>query len=240
MKVVVSIGGSVLAPTRGPERVREHAAMVEALADEGITLGTVVGGGGTAREYIGTARDLGANEMILDEIGIAATRLNARLLIAALGERAVPSPAEDYEAAGEAMRRGDVSVMGGVAPAQTTDAVAAALAEYTNADLLVYATSVPGVFDADPNENEDARKFDRLAPGELVDVIADVEMSAGASAPVDLLAAKVIERAEMRTVVLDGTVPERIFDAVVRGDHDGTDVVPEGGADRPTYWTSEE
>jgi len=236
MKVVVSIGGSVLAPDLGAERVSEHAAVIEALADEGCSLGAVVGGGGVAREYIGTARDLGANEIQLDQIGIDVTRLNARLLIAALGEDAVPAPAEDYEEAGEAMRRGDVCVMGGVTPAQTTDAVSAALAEYVNADLLVYATSVPGVFSADPNETDDARRFDELSASELVDVIADLDMNAGSSAPVDLLAAKIIERSGVRTVVLDGTDPSRVADAVRYGDHEGTDVVPESAGDEPTYW----
>jgi uridylate kinase len=239
MNVVVSIGGSVFVPTVSAEHVRDYAAAVEELVDEGRTMGIVVGGGTTAREYIEAARGVGANEMILDEIGIAATRLNARLLTAALGESATPSPPADYETAGAAMRRDDVPVMGGIAPAQTTDAVAAALAEYTNADLLVYATSVAGVFDVDPNETADARKFDRLTPGGLVDVIADLERTAGASAPVDLVAAKVIERATLRTVVLDGTDPSRIVDAVRRGDHDGTDVVPDGETDEPPYWAAE-
>jgi uridylate kinase len=240
MKVVVNVGGSVLVPDLRADRVRAYADVIEDLAADGLTVGTVVGGGGVARDYIGCARGLGANEIQLDDIGIAVTRLNARLLIAALGERAVPSPAVDYEAAGEAMRRGDVTVMGGVAPAQTTDAVGAALAEYVNADLLVYATSVSGVYSDDPNESATATKFDRLSPGELVDVIADIEMSAGSSAPVDLLAAKVIERAGMRAVVLDGSDPEHVRRAVVRGDHDGTDIVPRGVEDEPTYWAGSE
>lgn len=239
MKVIVSIGGSVLVPDLHSGRVQEYARVIEKLANEGLTLGTVVGGGGLARKYIATARALGANEIQLDDIGIAVTRLNARLLIAALGESAVPSPAVNYEEAGMAMRRGDISVIGGVAPAQTTDAVAAALAEYTNADLLVYATSVPGVFDADPNETADARKFDRLTPAQLVEVTVDIEMDAGASVPVDLLAAKVIERAGLRTIVVDGTDPGRIADAVARGDHEGTDIVPEGSEEDPTYWARE-
>jgi uridylate kinase len=58
---------------------------------------------------------------------------------------------------------------------------------------------------------------------------------AGASAPVDLLAAKLIERSTMRTVVLDGTDPERVADAVLRGEHSGTDVVPEGSHE-PERW----
>ncbi|MCU4753724.1 UMP kinase [Halobacteria archaeon AArc-curdl1] len=239
MKVVVSIGGSVLVPEPGAARVEAHAAIVEDLVSEGCRVGAVVGGGGVAREYIGAARELGANEIELDQLGIDVTRLNARLLIAALGEDVVTAPARDYETAGDALRSGDICVMGGVAPAQTTDAVGAALAEYVDADLLVYATSVPGVYSADPNEDESATKYDELSAAELVDVIAGLEMNAGASAPVDLLAAKIIQRSGMRTIVLDGTDPERIARAVRHGDHEGTDVIPESAGEAPTYWASD-
>lgn len=235
MKVVVSIGGSVLVPDLEADQVNEHAAVVEQLADAGCTVGAVVGGGPTAREYVGTARELGANEIALDEIGIATTRLNARLLIAGLEGRAAPRIPKDYETAGEVLRREEIVVMGGVTPGQTTDAVSAALAEYVDADLLVYATSVPGVFSDDPNEVDGAEKFREMTPGDLVDAIADIEMKAATSAPVDLLAAKLIERSGMRTVVLDGTDPSNIAAAVLRGDHDGTDVVP-AGSDEPSYW----
>ena len=236
MRVVVSIGGSVLAPELDPHRVESHAGVIEGLATEGCSVAAVVGGGGVARDYIGTARNLGANEVQLDQIGIDVTRINARLLIAALGPEVDPKVAHDYEDAGDAIRRGDVSVMGGVMPGQTTDAVAAALAEYVGADLLVYATSVDGVYSADPDSDPDAEKYDRLTPAELVDVIAPMSRDAGAAAPVDLLAAKLIERAGMRTIVLDGTDPDRIGAAVRRGDHGGTDVVPADDDDEPTYW----
>ncbi|MFC6872934.1 MULTISPECIES: UMP kinase [Halobellus] len=237
MRVVVSIGGSVLAPDLDAGRVEGHAAVVETLVAEGCEVGAVVGGGGVAREYIGTARELGANEVQLDQIGIDVTRINARLLIAAIGSIVDPKVAHSYEDAGDALRRGDVSVMGGVMPGQTTDAVAAALAEYVGADLLVYATSVDGVYNADPSVDESAEKYDRLTGTELVDVVAPMSRDAGASAPVDLLAAKLIERSEMRTIVLDGTDPERIQDAVLRGEHNGTDVVPTGVDGEPSYWT---
>ncbi|MDQ2055714.1 MULTISPECIES: UMP kinase [Halobellus] len=237
MRVVVSIGGSVLAPDLDARRVEGHAAVVETLAEEGCEIGAVVGGGGVARDYIGAARELGANEVQLDQIGIDVTRINARLLIAALGPSVDPKVAHDYEDAGDAIRRGDVSVMGGVMPGQTTDAVAAALAEYVGADLLVYATSVDGVYSADPSTDDDAEKYEQLTGGELVDVIAPMSRDAGASAPVDLLAAKLIERAEMRTIVLDGTDPSRIEDAVLRGEHTGTDIVPTGVDGEPSYWT---
>ncbi|KAB1187320.1 MULTISPECIES: UMP kinase [Haloferax] len=235
MRVVISIGGSVLAPDLDPQRVEAHASVVESLAREGCEIGAVVGGGGVARDYIGAARELGANEVQLDQIGIDVTRINARLLIAALGSQVDPKVAHDYEDAGDAIRRGDISVMGGVMPGQTTDAVAAAFAEYVDADLLIYATSVDGVFSADPKSDPDATKFEEMTAGELVDVIGDIEMNAGSSAPVDLLAAKLIERAKMRTIVLDGTDPSRVEPAVLRGEHSGTDIIPEGG-DEPTYW----
>jgi uridylate kinase len=226
MKVVVSIGGSVLAPTVGSDRVGEYATVLQALADAGHELGVVVGGGPTAREYIGAARDLGANEIELDQIGIAVTRLNARLLVAALDDRAAPSPPEDHETAREALRRGDIPVMGGTVAGHTTDAVATALAEYVDADLLVYATSVPGVFDADPGEDDSATKFDSLTPAELTDVVSDIELAAGSNAPVDLLATKLLQRSGLRAVVLDGTDPENVT-AAIDGGHDGTNVVPE-------------
>lgn len=231
MRVVVSLGGSVLAPDLDHERVRAHAAAIAQLVESGVSVAVVVGGGSVAREYIEAARALDANEIELDEMGIAVTRLNARLLIAALDDRSAPAPAENYDEAKAALRRGEVAVMGGVMPGQTTDAVSAALAEFVDADLLVYATSVPGVFDADPNEDEGATRFERLTARELVDVIVGTEMNAGSSAPVDLLAAKLVQRSRMRTVVLDGTDPEAVVDAVLEGDHDGTEIVPDETAE---------
>jgi uridylate kinase len=236
MKVVVSIGGSVLVPDLGPDQVAAYASAVESLDDGGHTLGLVVGGGPTAREYIGAARNLGANEIELDQLGIEVTRLNARLLIAALDERAAPTPPEDYETGREAIRRGDIPVMGGAVAGQTTDAVGAAFAEYVNADLLVYATSVNGVFDADPSITDDALKYDQITPEKLVDIIAGIEMDAGSNAPVDILAAKIVQRSGIPTIVLDGSDPERVSAAIRTGDHDGTDVVPDEG-DGPGRWS---
>jgi uridylate kinase len=225
MRVVVSVGGSVLVPDLASSRVAGYAAAVEQLLDAGHEVCVVVGGGATAREYIGAARELGANETELDHLGIAVTRLNARLLIAALDERAVSAPATGHGAARTALRRGDVPVMGGTAAGHTTDAVATALAEYVDADLLVYATSVPGVFDADPKADPEATKYGRIGVDDLVALVAKMDIDAGSNAPVDLLATKLLQRAGLRAVVLDGSDPEAVV-AAVDGDHDGTDIEP--------------
>ena len=111
-----------------------------------------------------------------------------------------------------------------------------AFAESVDADLLVYATSANGVYDADPNADPDATQFGSMSPTELVDVVLPMSRDAGASAPVDLLAAKLIDRAGIRSIVLDGTDPSAVVDAVIRGDHTGTDVIPTDAAE-PTYWT---
>jgi uridylate kinase len=53
------------------------------------------------------------------------------------------------------------------------------------------------------------------------------QMNAGTNSVVDALAAKIIERSGVRTVVLDGTDPEDIERAVLEGTHEGTEVLPE-------------
>lgn len=238
MRVVLSIGGSVLAPTRAEERVAEYADAVRELVHTGCRVGVVVGGGAVAREYIDSGRALGANEIELDELGIAVTRINARLLIAALGEMVPSGPAESYQTARTDIARSGVAIMGGTDPGHTTDAVAAALAEFTDADLLVLATSVPGVFDADPNEEPEATRFDRLTPSELVEIVANLEMNAGSPAPVDLLGAKLIQRAGTHAIVLDGSDPDAVISAVRNGEFDGTEIAPPG-VDRAPLWQEE-
>jgi len=111
--------------------------------------------------------------------------------------------------------------MGGVTSGQTTDAVSAVLAEYVGADILINATAIDGVYTADPKKNKDAKKFDSMTPKQLIEIIMKTEMVAGANAPVDLLAAKIIERSNIKTIVLNGEDPKNIVDAA-GGKYKGT------------------
>jgi len=220
MIIVVSVGGSVLARTLDAEKFRVYASVLKEIAKNN-TLFVVTGGGRAARDYIGVARELDADEATCDLIGIELTRLNARLLIAALGDAAYSEPPLDYKEAKRASLSGKIIIMGGVAPGQTTDAVSAVLAEYIGADLLINATSIDGVYTSDPKKNRDAKKLDKLTPKQLIEIVLATEMVAGANAPVDLLAAKVIERSDIKTIVLNGEKPENILEAV-KGKHSGT------------------
>ncbi len=220
MIIVVSVGGSVLARVLSPEKFRNYAAAIKDISKKN-TVFIVTGGGQVARDYIGVARELGADEATCDLIGIELTRLNSRLLIAALGDDAYYEPPINYKEAKNASLSGKIVVMGGVTPGQTTDAVSAVLAEYTSADLLINATAIDGVYTSDPKKNRDAKKFDSMTPQQLIEIVMKTEMVAGANSPVDLLAAKIIERSNIKTIVLNGEDPKNIVDAA-GGRHKGT------------------
>ncbi len=220
MKIVVSVGGSVLARELRPERFKSYAEALKEISKM-HALSIVTGGGRAARDYIGAARELEADESVCDLIGIEITRLNARLLIAALGEAAYHEPPLNYIEAKNASMSGKIVVMGGVVPGQTTDAVSALLAEYTHADLLINATSIDGVYTSDPKKNKDAVKFETMTPKQLIEIAIKTEMVAGANSPIDILAAKIIERSNIRTIILSGEDPQNIVDAV-SGKYRGT------------------
>ena len=214
MRVVLSLGGSMLLRNTSPDTVdslKEYASVLKRLSEQ-HELFIVTGGGKTARDYIGIARELGADEAFCDYIGIAVTRINALLLAAALQDapRTIP---QDFREALELSRNYRIVVMGGTFPGHTTDATAALLAEFVSADMLLIATSVDAVYSDDPEKNPDAVRDDRLKPSELIQIVAKIVAKAGSSSVVDLLAAKIIERSGMRTVVFYGT-PENIERAI--------------------------
>ena len=220
MKVVVSLGGIYF---EDAARIKGIAEVMEELA-KSCNLYVVTGGGVMARDCIAIARDLGANEAVCDYIGIAMTRINAKLLISAL-EDVYPEPFLDYKDIAEAKVNSSekIAVMGGVSPGYTTDAVAAILAEYINADLFIDVTSVDGVYGADPRTHPDARKYEKLTAKELVALTMKEKLKAGSRIVIDPVAAKIIERSGIKTIVIDGSNSRNIIDAV-HGKHNGTEI----------------
>jgi uridylate kinase len=221
MLIVLSVGGSILAKELNPDSFKGYADALKELAKEHEVV-IVTGGGAAARDYINVARSTGANEVECDYLGIDITRLNAKLLISALGDAAYPEPPKDYKEAQDKLSSGKIIVMGGVIPGQTTDAVAAILTEYLSASLLVIATAVDGVYSADPRKDPDAVKYETMTAKELVNTVMVTEMKAGSKSPVDPLAAKIIERCNIETIVMDGSNPQDVL-KVIRDESGKTD-----------------
>ncbi len=219
MILVYSLGGSILAG-RDAQQLREYARALKDLAEE-HKIFVVVGGGRIAREYIEKARSLGASELFCDQIGIGATKLNAMLLVAALGDAAPEEIPSSYSEAAESSHR--IVVMGGLSPGQTTDAVSAMLAERVHADKLIIATSVDGVYTADPEVDPSAKKLSTMTPRALVRMAMETEMKAGSRSPIDPLAAKIIERSNIPTSVVLGNKIENLKKGISK-EHDGTEI----------------
>lgn len=222
MILVYSLGGSILAG-RDAQSLQEYANALKQLSQE-HKIFVVVGGGRIAREYIEKARALGASELFCDQIGIGATKLNSMLLVAALDGAAPEEIPASYSQAAESNHK--IVVMGGLSPGQTTDAVSAMLAERVHADRLVIATSVDGVYTADPEVDPSAKKIKVMTPRALVRMAMETEMKAGSRSPIDPLAAKIIERSSIPTAVVLGSKIENLKKGI-SGDHDGTEIKPE-------------
>lgn len=219
MFIVMSLGGSILAGGADAGRFEIYAKALRQIAEKHKLL-LVVGGGGNARRYIETARGIGADEVTCDFIGIDVTRINAKLLIAALGKAAYPEVPTNYNEAAIAAESGKIVVMGGVLPGQTTDAVSAALSEYLGADLFLIPTSVDGIYSADPNTDTNAVKYKTLTGSELVKLSSETSLKAGSKSPIDPIACKLIERSGIRTIVLDGRDPQTLMQ-IIEGEENG-------------------
>jgi len=220
-KVVISLGGSILIPSLEQNRIQQYVSVLRDIASR-CHLFVVVGGGGEARRYIGAARSLGIDEGTADEIGILITRLNATMLVAAMGDDAYPRVAENHAEAKKFAEHRKCVVMGGITPGQTTDAVAAVLAERVRADVFINVTSVDGIYSADPKKNKKAVRYDHLTPHQLIGIVGKAQMVAGLNTVLDIIAARVVERSKIPLVVLDGTDPENLRSAVISGRYTGT------------------
>ncbi len=146
----------------------------------GTQIAVVVGGGnifrGTAAEENGLERTVG------DYIGMLATIMNSLALQAALeteGQQArVQSAIEIKDVCEPYIRRralrhlekGRVVIFAGGTgnPFFTTDTTAALRALETSCDVILKGTKVDGVYDRDPINNKDAKKFDQLSFKEAI------------------------------------------------------------------------
>lgn len=227
MKITICFGGSIFNPEKiESEPLKEIAQVLVELKEEGHEILVVTGGGHTAKNYIRAAEELGSSHKDLDQLGIIITRLNARLLISALGELAEPEPPHNFEKAIRSNLSNKIPVMGGTKPGHTTDAVAAELADTSESDLLIFFTDVDGVYTADPKEDENAEKISKMTTSELAELMSKMEFKPGMTAIIDPLAAEILQKTDIRTLVLGRGKIKRLPEIIDGSPHNGTEIVP--------------
>lgn len=221
MKVVVRIGGSVVASPPTAEIIAEYAELLERVEKQKHKLVVVVGGGSVARDFIELAQDLSLNEADQDEVAISVSRLFAQLFALKLGDLSPNFVPRTVDEAVKLFGRGKIVIMGGVKPGMTTDTVSAMIAEKIAADLLVKASDVDGVYTKDPKKYDDAEKIDHLSFDDLGALFELDEHRAGINQILDPKAVRVLQKCRIRMIVVNGFKPENVSLAL-KGEKVGT------------------
>lgn len=177
-RILLKLGGEALAGPDGhgihPESADGIAAQVKAVRELGTQVALVIGGGNLWRGREGI--DHGMERATADYIGMIGTVMNALVLqdaleragvvtraLTALEMRAVAEPYIRRRAIRHLEKGRVVIFAGGTGnPYFTTDTAAALRAMEIDADIVIKATKVDGVYDSDPKTNPDAEKFETL------------------------------------------------------------------------------
>ena len=185
-RVLVKISGEAFC---APGGFGLDTKALEAIADElapvyqmGVQIGLVVGGGNCLRGKVLAQADGAVLRATADSMGMLATVMNALALQDTLEHRnvstrvlsAIPTagmcePWIRRRAIRHLEKNRLIILAGGTGnPFFTTDTCAALRASELGAEVLMKATKVDGVFDADPETNPQAKQFDRLTYGEAL------------------------------------------------------------------------
>jgi uridylate kinase len=178
-RILLKLSGEALAGRQGygidPDIIMGIAKEIRDVVDLGVQLAIVIGGGNIFRGL--AASSAGMDRASADYMGMLATVMNSLALQDALEKAGVitrvQSAIEMQEIAEPYIRRravrhlekGRVVIFGAGTgnPFFTTDTAASLRAIEINAEIILKATKVDGVYNADPNKDKDAVKYDQLS-----------------------------------------------------------------------------
>ena len=225
MKFALKIGGSLLFKEDGTINIiflKDLMKVLENIHKLRHQIIMIIGGGKIARQFIKIARDFNASEEICDQVGIYASRLNAMLIVSMDSDLFHPEIPVDVETAIIYLNdnKEKIIVMGGVIPGQSTNAVAAEVAEQLKADAILNATDVDYVYSADPKIDLDAKPLKKLNYAEFSKLISK-ETKAGKYKLFDYRAFKIIQRSQIKTCMFSGKNPDNIL-RIIKGEQIGT------------------
>lgn len=161
------------------KRVAEYASQIKEIADMGIEIGIVIGGGNIFRGLSGTTQ--GVDRVKGDQMGMLATVINSLALSSALekaGQKARVFTAINMFPIGEhyskwktieSMQKGEIAIISGGTgnPFFTTDTGSALRGIEIEADVMLKGTRVDGIYTADPEKDPTAVKFDKISYDEI-------------------------------------------------------------------------
>ena len=200
------------------------AEEIKSIVDAGVQTGIVIGGGNIFRGE-GLAQS-GIDRVTGDQMGMLATIINALALQDALERQGlvarvmsalkVNEVCEDYirRRAIRHLEKGRVTIFsaGTGNPYFTTDSAASLRAVEIEADLLIKATRVNGVFSQDPLRNDDALHFESISYDEFISKKLSV---------MDTTSIVMCRDNNLPVRVYDMNIPNALFD-IVKGENIGT------------------
>ena len=178
-RIMLKLGGESLSGESDfgidPKRAKWIAGLIKQVKQLGVEVAVVIGAGNLWRGQIGL--ETGMDRATADYMGMIATVMNALALQDALESQGVATRVQtaiEMRAVAEPyirlrairhLEKGRVVIMGAGTgnPFFTTDSAAALRGMEINADVLIKATKVDGVYDADPKADPDAARYDRLS-----------------------------------------------------------------------------
>ena len=178
-RILLKLSGEALMGNRqygiDPERLSEYAQDIKTITDLGIEVAIVIGGGNIFRGVAGASK--GMDRVQGDYMGMLATVINGLALQSALENADVPTRLQSAIKINEvaepfirrkAMRhleKSRVVIFGGGTgnPYFTTDSAAVLRAIEIEADVILKGTRVDGIYNADPEEDSTAIKFDYIS-----------------------------------------------------------------------------
>ena len=161
-------------------RLAQYAEQVKSIADKGVQIGIVIGGGNIFRGLSGAQK--GFDRVKGDQMGMLATVINALALASALESIGQPvrvltsirmEPVGDFYSPDKAKRlldKGNVVILAGGtgAPYFTTDTGSSLRALEIQADVMLKGTRVDGIYTADPEKDPTATKFTEITYDEVI------------------------------------------------------------------------
>ena len=198
--VVISLGGSVLAPSHiDVNFLKKFRKLIMSFREKRFVI--ICGGGKTAREYMSAAsRIVKLTSDDLDWIGIHATRLNAQLLRNVFSEVAhmvvVRNPSERIRTGKK------VIIASGWKPGRSTDHIAVLLAKNFGADTVINVTNTDYVYDKDPSAYRDAKPLKSICWNHFRKLIGATKWSPGLNAPFDPIAANEAQKNNINVAIL--------------------------------------